>query len=132
MHSCVRLGTHLCVYFAGVIVHLNFLKRAFNFFLWHFNARTQRVYLSLHHMNVAGQETPIYLSVCRLISLPHSAGYYDSIVERLSKLAQTTLSTALSHRGRDDNALLKYDTLPWHHTPAMYIPLCITARHIYF
>ena len=78
-------------------------------------------------MIVAGQELPIRQCAA---SSRSSAGYYDSIAESLSELAQTALSTAMSHWGRDDNALLKYDTLPLHHTPTMYIPLYITVYRI--
>lgn len=61
-------------------------------------------------------------TICQCAGLSHSsAGYYDSIVGRLSEMVQTALSTALSHWGRDDNALLKYDTFPGTTAPLGYI-----------
>lgn len=67
-----------------------------------------------------GQRTHLSVSVQAHAARAH---HYNSIAGRLSELAQTALSAALSHSGRYSNALLKYDTLPWHHTRTMYNPL---------
>lgn len=61
-------------------------------------------------------EETIYIWQCAGSSCS-GTGYYDSIAERLSEPAQTALSRAVSHWGRDNNALMKYDTLPLHRTP---------------
>lgn len=61
-------------------------------------------------------EETIYIWQCAGSSCS-GTGYYDSIAERLSEPAQTALSRAVSHWGRDNNALMKYDTLPLHRSP---------------
>jgi len=83
-------------------------KRSF-FFSWYltrsyiFNSTAAR----LSHKIMSGQKTPF----CQCAGSSHfCAGYYSSIVEHLSELEQTALSTAVSHWARYSDALLKYDT----------------------
>lgn len=122
--ECLCASVLLCVCFHQLLWSYGAL---FYFFLWHWTkttsprTHTHSVYLFIM-WPWRGRETPI--CQCADSSRP-CTGYYDSIEERLSELVQAALSTAPSHWGRDDNTLLKYDTLPWQH--AIYMPLYITG-----
>lgn len=74
------------------------------------------------------QRTPTYLSVCSLIFAPlcRLLRLNRPAFERDGANSTQRGSIPLGGEG-DDNALLKYNTLPWHRTPTMYIPLYMTA-----
>ena len=93
------------------------------------HTRTQRTYNSSSYDRGVPGDTA--LSASRLISLHAQVITSQSRGIWASWCRQHSAQLRPSGRGlwREDNALLKYDTLPWDHTPLPYIPLSI---YIYY
>lgn len=80
--------------------------------------RIKDVHIYLRHMTVVNQEPPLCqcaVSMYRLLRV--NRGAFEGAG------ANSTQRSSVPLEGGDDNALLKYDTLPWHYTPTTYIPL---------
>lgn len=97
------------------------------FFLCAFHlscSRTRAGHISPRH--VAGSR---HRRICQFAasSLLHSAGYYDSIARRLSEMALTALSAALSHWEGREMIMHSWNITP---SPGTALPLC-TYLHIW-
>lgn len=113
---------HACIFFVRTYMDQSlpfFFMCISPFLLTH----TPRTYISLSR---GRQQTLMYPSVCifaplcRLLRLNRPAFEQDG--------ANSTQRGSIPLGGEgDDNALLKYNTLHWHCTPTMYIPLYMTA-----
>lgn len=79
-------------------------------------------------MTMASQQTAIHQHAAS--SCSPCVHYYDSIAEHLSESVQKSIQHSPVSVEGDDNALLKYDTVPWYCTSTMCIALYILVFSI--